>query len=98
MLCLSLNCRLTRNLVTFFNYFGVEGLFVGSMVNAAAALLRKDSNLAHVLAMFFRDDILAWMVKRQTRSCEWGRACTAGSGYAIVTWQDDAANFHLHCS
>ncbi|GAX77356.1 hypothetical protein CEUSTIGMA_g4802.t1 [Chlamydomonas eustigma] len=60
--------RLTRNLTTFFNTFGVEGTFAPAVVNAAAALLAKDSNLQHVLSLFFRDDITSWVTRRSGKS------------------------------
>ena len=56
--------RLTRNLATFFTAFGVEGVFMTAMVNAAQAVLQKHSNAAHVLSLFFRDDIVAWAARR----------------------------------
>lgn len=56
--------RLTRNLATFFNGFGVEGLFATAIMNAAAAFIAKNSNAQHVLSMFFRDDIVAWAARR----------------------------------
>eukprot|EP00955_Chlamydomonas_euryale_P024973 262951-Chlamydomonas_euryale.AAC.3 len=34
------------------------------MMNAASAIVAKDSNSQHVLAMFFRDDIVAWAARR----------------------------------
>ncbi len=46
--------RLTRNLSTFFNGFGVEGIYATAIMNAAAAIMAKNSNAQHVLAMFFR--------------------------------------------
>lgn len=33
--------RLTRNMFTFFTAFGVEGVFVAALANAAQALLHK---------------------------------------------------------
>lgn len=55
--------RLTRNLYAFFTQFGVEGVFMTAMAAAASALVQRNSNLEHVLALFFRDDITAWMAK-----------------------------------
>eukprot|EP00798_Chlamydomonas_sp_ICE-L_P011531 gene11531-34243_t len=60
--------RLTRNLVFFFTTFGVDGVFVSAMVNAAMAILQKDGNAQHVLSMFFRDDIMAWAARRMGKS------------------------------
>ncbi|KAK9813189.1 hypothetical protein WJX72_010368 [[Myrmecia] bisecta] len=56
--------RLTRNLQVFFTPFGVEGVFVATMAVAAQAALAEHSNLDSVLGMFFRDDIMAWAMKR----------------------------------
>ena len=67
--------RLTRNLVAFFTAFGVEGVFVSAMVNAAAAVLQKQTNAPHVLSMFFRDDIVAWAARRSGK--------TGGHPYAL---------------
>lgn len=58
--------RLTRNLTSFFSGFGVEGIFCMAMVNAAQAILHKNTNIQHVLALFFRDDIVAWSGRRST--------------------------------
>jgi hypothetical protein len=35
-------------------------MFVTAMVAAAGSLLQKHSNMQHVLALFFRDDIFRW--------------------------------------
>lgn len=45
--------------------FGVEGVFMTGMAAAAAALVQRNSNLQHVLALFFRDDLLAWMTRHR---------------------------------
>ncbi|KAF5841324.1 hypothetical protein DUNSADRAFT_13399 [Dunaliella salina] len=58
--------RLTRNLTSFFSGFGVEGMFCMAMVNAAQAILHKNTNIQHVLALFFRDDVVAWSGRRGT--------------------------------
>ncbi|BDA47386.1 probable transcription-associated protein 1 [Coccomyxa sp. Obi] len=63
--------RLTRNLHTFFTPFGVEGVFVSAMAAAAQAVLGTNSNLADLLALFFRDDITAWSQRRQQRGGAW---------------------------
>jgi transformation/transcription domain-associated protein len=63
-------CRLTRNMTTFFTGFGVEGLYLPTLVVAAAALLHKGGNLGPLLALFFRDDITTWTSRRNTKACE----------------------------
>lgn len=60
--------RLTRNLLSFFTAFGVEGLFTVVMSTAAAALLQKDTNLHHLLSMFFKEDLLSYTSRRPGRS------------------------------
>ncbi|KAJ6907697.1 hypothetical protein NC651_018200 [Populus alba x Populus x berolinensis] len=62
--------RLTRNMQTFFFYYGIEGLIV-SVVCAATQVVvspklsfTKPTFLWHQLAMFFRDELL---------SCSWRR-------------------------
>ena len=60
--------RLTRNLATFFSPFGVEGVFKTSMVVTAMALTQRHSNLASCLSLFFRDELLAWASRRESRS------------------------------
>lgn len=46
--------RFTRNLHTFFSPFGVEGWFLTTMVLAAQAMLRTNTNIKWVLTLFFR--------------------------------------------
>ncbi|GIL45633.1 hypothetical protein Vafri_2841, partial [Volvox africanus] len=59
--------RLTRNLNAFFTAFGVEGVFTTTMANAAQALTARNSNANHFLALFFRDDIVAWAARRSQK-------------------------------
>ncbi|GFR40173.1 hypothetical protein Agub_g730, partial [Astrephomene gubernaculifera] len=59
--------RLTRNLTAFFTAFGVEGVFSTVMANAAQALAARGSNAQHFLALFFRDDIVAWAARRSSK-------------------------------
>jgi len=59
--------RLTRNLVTFFTPFGIEGVFASSMAVSAAAGLQPRSNLRHVLSLFFRDDIMSAQARKLNR-------------------------------
>ena len=71
--------RLTRNLATFFNGFGVEGVFATAMMNAAAGIVAKNGNAQHVMTVFFRDDIVAWAARRSGKTgagggCGWRRA------------------------
>lgn len=61
--------RLTRNLASFFTPFGVEGVFITAMVVAAEAVFARHSNIRSCLAMFFRDELLAWS-SRRSRSRE----------------------------
>ncbi|KAL6746236.1 hypothetical protein V8C86DRAFT_2445362, partial [Haematococcus lacustris] len=56
--------RLTRNMYTFFTTFGVEGVFLTAMINAAQAVLHKQGNAQHLLSLFFRDDIAVWHARR----------------------------------
>jgi transformation/transcription domain-associated protein len=56
--------RLTRNMATFFTSFGVEGVFMAAMANAAQAILHKSGNAQHVLALFFRDDFSSWHAQK----------------------------------
>lgn len=60
--------RLTRNLAAFFTPFGVEGVFMTTMVCAAMALTQNNSNLNACLNLFFRDELLAWASRRESRS------------------------------
>ena len=57
--------RLTRNLATFFTPFGVEGVFVGTMAVAAAALLAPGAAAADGLALFLREDGAACAARRR---------------------------------
>ena len=59
--------RLTRNLVTFFTPFGVEGVFVGAMAVAAHALLAEGAGAADALALFCREDAAAHAARRGGR-------------------------------
>ncbi|KAH7432383.1 hypothetical protein KP509_07G020000 [Ceratopteris richardii] len=57
--------RLTRNLQTFFTPFIVEGLFVSSMCAAAQSVVSpKSQHVRYQLAMFFRDELLSWSLRR----------------------------------
>ena len=60
--------RLTRNLSTFFTAFGVEGVFATAMTAAAGALLAKDGHLPHLLAAYFKEDLIAWTSRRSGRA------------------------------
>ncbi|KAL3583843.1 hypothetical protein D5086_014904 [Populus alba] len=53
--------RLTRNMQTFFFYFGIEGLIVSAVCAAAQA---QSQHLWHQLAMFFSDELLSWSWRR----------------------------------
>lgn len=53
--------RLTRNLITLFTPFGVEGVFIASMAAAAQAMSAEQRELSVYLSLFFRDDLLQWM-------------------------------------
>ncbi|KAL6768445.1 hypothetical protein ACKKBF_B39155 [Auxenochlorella protothecoides x Auxenochlorella symbiontica] len=56
--------RLTRNMVAFMGVHGLEGLFVAAAAAAAQGLQAPHSPLASLLALFLRDDILAWAARR----------------------------------
>ncbi|KAL0020642.1 hypothetical protein WJX79_010395 [Trebouxia sp. C0005] len=60
--------RLTRNLQTFFTPFGVEGVFITAMAVAAQASIAHHSGIAHILSMFFRDDVMAWNKRVQGKA------------------------------
>lgn len=61
--------RLTRNMTAFMGVHGREGLLVAAAVATAQALQAADAPLAALLALFLRDDILAWAARRSgTRS------------------------------
>lgn len=72
--------RLTRNLSTFFNAFGVEGIFAVAMMNSAAAIVAKNGNASHVLSMFFRDDIVGWLARRSGKTGEGTNGVERGGG------------------
>jgi len=60
--------RLTRNLATFFTPFGVEGVFVGCMAVAAAALSSAPgappSPLPDAVSLYLREDGAAYAARR----------------------------------
>ena len=60
--------RLTRNLVTFFTPFGVEGVFATSLCCAASASIQPNHHLLDMLRLFFRDDIISTQQRRASRS------------------------------
>jgi len=60
--------RLTRNLAAFFTPFGVEGVFTTAMVVASMAFTQRHSNLIPCLSLFFRDELLAWASRKESRS------------------------------
>jgi phosphatidylinositol kinase/protein kinase (PI-3 family) len=52
--------RLTRNLQTFFNGISVDGIFNSVMTATAMCLDQYQDQLKHHLAIFLRDDLIAW--------------------------------------
>lgn len=69
--------RLTRNLVTFFTPFGVEGVFAIAMSATAAATVQPSSNLVHLLSQFFRDDIMMTQQRRSVKASGQGTPAPA---------------------
>lgn len=61
--------RFTRNMSTFIGPHGLEGALVAAGVAAAQALQQEKSSIPSLLALFLRDDILAFIQRRlQVRS------------------------------
>lgn len=56
--------RLTRNMVAFMGVHGLEGVLVAALVAAGQALQATHSSLPSLLALFLRDDILAFAARR----------------------------------
>lgn len=56
--------RFTRNMSGFIGPHGLEGAMVAAAVAAAQALQQEQSNMASLLALFLRDDILAFIQRR----------------------------------
>ena len=56
--------RLTRNMQTFIGPHGMEGLLLAAGTAAAQGLLQHHTSLPSMLALFLRDDILAWAARR----------------------------------
>ena len=61
--------RFTRNMAAFIGPHGLEGALVAAGVAAAQALQQEHTNMQSLLALFLRDDVLAFIKKRlQVRS------------------------------
>lgn len=56
--------RLTRNMAAFIGPHGVDGVLIAAAVAAAQGLQVDHSPLAAQLALFLRDDVLTWAVRR----------------------------------
>ncbi|KAF2290850.1 hypothetical protein GH714_015810 [Hevea brasiliensis] len=56
----------SQNMQAFFSHFGVEGFIVSTMCAAAQAVVspKQSQHLWHQLAMFFRDELLSWSLRR----------------------------------
>lgn len=61
--------RFTRNMAAFVGPHGLEGALVAAGVAAAQALQQEQTNMPSLLALFLRDDVLAFIQRRlQVRS------------------------------
>ena len=56
--------RFTRNMAAFIGPHGLEGALVAAGVAAAQALQQEQTNLPSLLALFLRDDVLAFIQRR----------------------------------
>ena len=82
--------RLTRNLATFFTPYGVEGVFVGTMAVAAAALLTPESRAGDGVALYLRDDGGAACVRRRGTGTAPSPATDAAFAAAVTANAADA--------